>query len=125
MISLFEAIELLFELPKPVFLPQNLETLGLMHIDSLIKGSIQECTGDIHMSHFERKLGTESEEDSQRSRFDNRSKCFIKVNRFPLVVTSSHEAHFVTFNLAIRSTFTSEDNLVPKKVFNVLTLWVN
>src|SRR5260370_31341086 len=112
MTSLFEAIECLFELPNSVFLPWNLKTLGLMHIDSLIKGSIQEGAGDIHMSCFERKLGTESEEDSQRSRFHNRSKSFIKVNRFPLVVTSSHEAHFVTFNLAIRSMFTSEDNLV-------------
>src|SRR5260370_40929356 len=104
MTSLFEAIECLFELPNSVFLPWNLKTLGLMHIDSLIKGSIQECTGDIHMSRFERKLGTESEEDSQRSRFDNRSKCFIEVNRFSLVVTSSCEVHFVTFNLAIRFT---------------------
>src|SRR5260370_36274975 len=42
-----------------------------------------------------------------------------------LVVTPSSKAGFVAFDLASSATFLTEDNLVPKQVFNMFSMWVN
>ena len=114
MTSLFETIESLFELPNPAFFARYLKTLGLPHVHSLIESTIQESTGNIHMTYVVRKFGTQGKKDMQRGRFDNRGQCFFKVNRFTLVVPSHSEVSLVPLNGTRGTPFAAKDNFVTE-----------
>jgi hypothetical protein len=77
------------------------EAGGLATVDDLDELAVEEGVLDVELASHPFKGERDGEDDVDRGRFDNQTKCLVEVNTFLLRETAKHPACFVAVEGAI------------------------